>query len=408
MRLRNPSAEEWGLMRLLLHDFGDYAFTRQLAAWLAQHGYEVLHVRAGDLGGPNTRAAEVSSSQSQSLSFSALHLGRPFNRYQLAARLRDELAYGDRLARLTRDWQPDIVLSANTPPLVQYRLSRAATRAGAYFVNWVQDIFGLAGSAMPGGWSLLLPLLRHIEFASMRRADALVLISPDFQDRLRIVGVRHDRVLIQENWAPVDLLAGPERQNAWSQAHDLNGRPVLLLAGTLGLKHNPGLIAALARQLGSTPEARVVVVSEGPGRAFLETARVQQGLSNLLLLDYQLASCVPSMLASADIAIVILNRGAGAASVPSKLYSYAAAGRPVLAAIPADNLAYRLIRQHGLGLVVEPEDEAGFLAAAHRLLTDTALRAQCAAAAAAFARTHCDIDQIGSRFDQLLRNLRPS
>lgn len=398
-------------MRLLLHDFGDYAFPRQLAAWLAQCGYEVLHVRAGDLGGPNAHsAASVPSGESPGLSFSVLHLGRPFNRYQLAARLRDELIYGALLARLVRDWRPDLILSANTPPLVQYRLRLAAKRYGARFINWVQDIFGLAGSAMPGRWSPLLrlgllPLLRHVEFTSMRQADALVLISPDFQDRLRMAGVHHKRVLIQENWAPVDLLTGPERLNAWSRAHGLDNRQVLLLAGTLGLKHNPRLIAGLARRLAPLADARVVVVSQGPGRVFLEQARTEEGLDNLLLLDYQPADVVPAMLASADIAIVILNRGVGAASVPSKLYSYAAAGRPILAAIPADNLAYRLIHQHGLGLVVEPEDEAGFLEAAQRLLTDEALRAQCAASAAAFARNHCDIDQIGARFDQLLRDL---
>lgn len=404
--------DRWERMRLLLHDFGDYAFSRQLATWLANHGYEVLHVRAGDLGGPNSRSlAAGPADRPFGLTHVDLPLGRPFNRYRLLARIRDELTYSAQLADVVGDWRPDLVLSTNAPPLVQHRLRRACARSAACFVNWVQDIFGLAGSVMPGRWSPLLrlgllSLLRRIEFASISRADAVVLIAPDFQDRLHAAGVRLDRVLIQENWAPIDPVNAPMRRNSWSSDQGLDDTLVLMLAGTLGLKHNPGLILALARHMESSPDTRLVVVSEGPGRGYLEANQKREQLDNLLLLDYQPAATVPAMLASADIGIVILNRGAASASVPSKLYAYAAAGRPVLAAVPSDNLAHRLIRRHGLGLVVEPEDEAGFLAAADHLLANPALRATCAASARAFAEEHCNIDRIGLRFDQLFKGLR--
>ncbi|MBJ7413871.1 MAG: glycosyltransferase, partial [Niveispirillum sp.] len=135
----------------------------------------------------------------------------------------------------------------------------------------------------------------------------------------------------------------------------------------------------------------------------LEQLRARGELSpNLHLLDYQPAADVPAMLASADIGVVQLNMEANGMSIPSKVYSYAAAGLPILAAIPPENHAARLIRENGLGLVVAPGDNDGLLAAAHRLLSDPELRAACGAAGLAFTARHGDMDRIGRQFMDFL------
>jgi glycosyltransferase involved in cell wall biosynthesis len=89
-------------------------------------------------------------------------------------------------------------------------------------------------------------------------------------------------------------------------------------------------------------------------------------------------------------------------SVPSKVYSHFCAERPIVGAVPAANLARRLIEGEKTGLCVDPEDEAGFVAAARRLRAGAPLRAACAANQAAYAAQAFDIDRIGRRFEALL------
>ena len=63
----------------------------------------------------------------------------------------------------------------------------------------------------------------------------------------------------------------------------------------------------------------------------------------------------------------ILDADAGAFCVPSKVLSYMCAGRAVLGAMPRQNLAARVVVDQNAGRVVEPDDVAGFRAAAIEL-----------------------------------------
>lgn len=396
-------------MRLLLHDFGCYAFVIPLARWFAAQGHEVLHLSAKDLVGP--RGAPVrQAGDPPGLSFGTIGLGRPFTRYALPRRLLDEYRYGRGLARSIADFRPDLVLSANTPPLAQATAFRHSRRLGIPCVAWVQDIFSLGAAPMfqklPGPFArTALAALRRIEFGTFSRSAGLIVIAPSFQDSLAAQGVRHPVTLIQENWAAPSR-EGLESPTAWKAAQGLSPYTIILAAGTLGRKHDPDVFARLATDLAQEPALRLLIVSQGPGRAHLENLKASGRLPNVILLDYQPAEQVPAMLAGADIGIVQLNASANGMSIPSKVYSYAAAGLPILAAVPSDNHAARLIRQHGLGLVVEPNDALGLKTAAKRLLDDPSLRETCRSAGLAFTARHGNIDLIGRRMMAFLEEVR--
>lgn len=404
-------------MRILLHDFGCYAFIIPLARWLAAQGIEVLHLSAGELTGP--RGASTSQAgDPPNLRFSSVTTGRPFTRYALHRRLGDEWRYGRALQRAIDAFGPDLVLSANTPPIAQALALAHSRKRGIPFVNWVQDIFSLGAVALTRGlpWPLghlALALLRRVEFGTMARSAGLVVIAPAFLDSLAANGVYHPLTLVRENWALAPVREGtpdPMREpqaGDWARAHGLEGGRILLAAGTLGKKHDPDILARLAAGLSAQKDVRLVVVSQGPGRDHLEHLRTRGELPpNMHLLDYQPAADVPAMLASADIGVVQLNMEANGMSIPSKVYSYAAAGLPILAAIPPENHAATLIRENKLGLVVGPDDNDGLLAAAHRLLSDPELRAACGAAGLAFTARHGDMDRIGRQFIDFLGQVR--
>jgi glycosyltransferase involved in cell wall biosynthesis len=105
------------------------------------------------------------------------------------------------------------------------------------------------------------------------------------------------------------------------------------------------------------------------------------------------------MLSAADLLVVVLEPDASTFSVPSKVLTYLAAGKAILAAIPAENSAAKLIARTGAGLVVEPSDVAGLLGAARRLLAYPERLRRSGEAGRAYANEHFDIDHITSHFE---------
>lgn len=393
--------------RILVHDYPGHPFQLRLSRRLAERGHQVLHLSSADVETPKGETARRPGDP-PGLELAALSSGRPLDKYRFIRRSAQELAYGVRLFRHAVAWKPDLILSAAPPfPMIAAVLAGRVRRVPV--VAWVQDVFCLGMVHVARSWPAwkripVMDMLRRLELAAIRASAGRVLISPDFREALERIGLPDGTSAVIENWAPLEG-APPPRDNDWARRNGLVGRFVFLVSGTLGLKHNPNHLLNLARRFRDDDRVRVVVVSQGLGRALLEEARRAEGLDNLLLLDFQPLEQLGEVLASADVAVMLLEPFAGELSVPSKVYSYLWAERPILAAVPAANLAHRKVRDLGAGLCVEPADEAGFIAAAERLYGDESLRRSCARAMA----THgFDIDRTCDAFLDLFRRARPS
>jgi len=389
-------------LRLLIHDYSGHPFQVQLSRELARRGYHVLHLHCPSYASGKGRLERVHGDP-VSFAVSAVSLRRSFARHAPATRVRQELEYGRALAPHVRGFRPDIVLSSNTPLIAQTLFQRECRRLGVPIIYWQQDLYG---EAMKRGAAKRLALVGRIvgevfvrlERRIARSSDAVIAISEDFRPTLQRWGVSDDRISVIENWAPLEELAPAPRDNEWARTHDLVGRRVLLYAGTLGMKHNPALLLRLAERFAEKTDVRVVVVSEGSGREWLEARRP----SNLILLDFQPYEQLPLVLASADALIVILEPDAGVYSVPSKVLSYQCAGRPVLAALPATNLAARLITSAGSGLVCDPHAPDELVVAAERMLNDSGMRDEMGERARAYALRAFDIERIADRFQTII------
>jgi glycosyltransferase involved in cell wall biosynthesis len=80
-----------------------------------------------------------------------------------------------------------------------------------------------------------------------------------------------------------------------------------------------------------------------------------------------------------------------------------AAGKPILAAIPADNLAARTIRAASAGITVDPEDVSELRRLARSLIEDKDRCRRFGAAGLAYARANFDINSIAARFEDIFR-----
>ncbi|WP_051340375.1 glycosyltransferase family 4 protein [Azospirillum halopraeferens] len=405
-RTETPPAPPSAGRRIVIHDYAGHFFPAQLSRWLAARGNHVLHLHCPDLETPRGRL-ERAPGDPDGFHGEAVSIARPMAKYALTRRWMQERAYGRRLADRIAAFAPDVVLSAQAPPAVLAHLAGRLNRPGVPLVAWVQDLFTPGVAVAAARWPAPLRHLARrtvqaVEFGALRRAAALVVISPDFVPVLRAHGLDHPDCSVIENWAPLGELTARPKDNPWARRHGLANRFVFQFSGTLGMKHDPEFLADLARAFRDDDGVRVVVVSQGLGRRHLEEVKAREGLDGLILLDFQSREEFPDTLAAADVAVVLLEPFAGGLSVPSKVYSYFCAERAILGAVPAANLARRLIEREGAGLCVDPGDRDGFIAAARRLRDDPDLRAACARRQAAYAATAFAMDRIGPRFADIL------
>lgn len=417
-------------MRIYVHDYAGHPFQVQLSRELARRGHTVRHGYSSTNLTPQGRLA-AHESDPATFTPDPIRLDRPIEKRDrsflglLRRRLR-ERDYGARAAEHVTAFAPDVLLTANTPLDALKVLQRACDARGVPVVNWLQDLLSVGTDRVLRDRIPLLGAFIGRTYLSMERnlllsAEATVIITDDFRPLLTRWGVAGERMHTIENWAPLDEVPPRPINNAWSREHGLDDKRVILYAGTLGMKHNPELLAELARRLGrsasaqqenltispprpsnDTSDVRVVVVSEGAGADWLRERKEAEGLDNLLLLPFQPFDVFPDVLGAADVLAAILEPEAGIYSVPSKVLSYLCAKRPLLLAMPPENLATQIVQRIGAGVVVPPVASAAFAIEGERLLADPERCKHLAENGRAYAEKTFDIETISDRFEAVL------
>lgn len=395
-------------MKIVVHDYAGHAFPTSLSRELARRGHQVAHTFASSLQTPRgdlqRRPDDPACLEFHEL---AMDPDYPKYKYSFARRRNMEVRYGHEAAKFVRNWQPDVVISGNTPTESQDPIARAAVQSGARFYYWVQDFYSLAVDRLlrkkiPLIGGLIGKWYRHLDRRQFDLSTRIVTITEDFTP---ILGEEFDipaeKVEVVPNWALIEELPALPKQNDWARRHDLQDRFVFLYSGTIGMKHNPERLLQLARQHRDDPEVQVLVISEGIGAEWLKEHATKEELENLIVMPYQPFAELPEVLATGDVLVGLLEEDAGVFSVPSKTLSYLCAGRPLLLAVPPANLAARITRDHEAGRTVAPADAAGFLAAAAELHDSGELRERLAKNARAYAEKTFPIGAKADTFERI-------
>jgi colanic acid biosynthesis glycosyl transferase WcaI len=308
-------------------------------------------------------------------------------------------------ALITRP-RPDVVL-AMSPPLPIGLAGLAVARARrAPFVFNIQDVF--PDVAIELGLLTDRRVIKAASWAerfSYAHSDAVTVLSDDLRDNIETkLEQRHKRrrtrVEVIPNFVDTTRIKPMSRDNAYRHEHDLDGKIVVMYAGNVGLSQSLELMIEAARELRDRHE--IVFVINGGGSALLGLQQVAGDLPNVVFVPYQPPERLGEVLAAADIHVVPLKRGLAKASVPSKLYSILAAGRPVLASVDPDTEVDRTIRLAAAGLCVPPDDSARFIGALRTLIDAPNDRDEMGAAGRRFVEGWVSPQAVASHYDDLL------
>ena len=252
---------------------------------------------------------------------------------------------------------PDLVVAA-TPGLgAVVAAARVARRHRAPLLVLVQDLM-----ASTGGLSRFTAAL---EGHALVNADHVAIMSERFRDGVLGYGLPAERVHLLPTWTPLDRSPLSRREARAALGWATRGYVVLMVT-PMGRKQDVGNVIEAARLLEDRPDVRFMLVGSGTQRKLLQEQARE--LPAVRFKDPVDPADLPTALAAAD--VLLVNERPGETTTHPALVGLLGAGRPVIAAVPADGpTAAELDRTGGAAVVVPPGDPVT-LASAIRLLMD--------------------------------------
>jgi glycosyltransferase involved in cell wall biosynthesis len=194
----------------------------------------------------------------------------------------------------------------------------------------IRDIFvDTIGDIFPKIAGVLKPPLSALERWTMRRADRINLVSRGFEDYFR------SRYPDREYAWYTNGIDDEFLRSDWSEKRAAKeGQPLLVVyAGNIGEGQGlHAILPQLARRLGS--RARFEVIGDGGRHGLLLESLRQAGVDNVEVLPPMSRPALLEAYRRADILFLHLNAHAAFEKVlPSKIFEYAATGKPVWAGV---------------------------------------------------------------------------
>lgn len=324
-----------------------------------------------------------------------------------APRAAAEITFGIR--QMFARWGRPTALVAVSPALMSsalVRLRAKITHPDTPFIVWVQDLYGLGLSETGQGSGLVARLVSGIERWLLRSASMVVVIHERFAARIHEdFGIPSDRTTVVRNWThlppmpPVDS-AAVRRSYGWG-----DDEIIVAHTGNMGVKQGLQHVVDAGRLAHrSGVKVRFLLIGRGAQRdALVERIAAEPTTAELLPpLDDK---AFVEVLQAADILLVNELPGVAEMCVPSKLTSYFAAGRPILAATDETGITAQEVLTAEAGTIVPAGDPAALLEGAKALAADRENSTRLGANGRRYKETVLEETFAILRFDRVLEDL---
>lgn len=322
-------------------------------------------------------------------------------------RIRMEASFGSAVARHKWD-DPDVVITVSpallsaAPVVARARLSK--TPVGVI----VQDVYskGVVETGAVGGRSAAATA--RLESAVLRSATGVAVIHPRFADSLAEIGVHSADLAVIRNWTHIDDAAAAGAPSAVREKYGWQPNETIVMhTGNMGVKQGLENVVAAGKLAGDAEaddrDIRFVLIGDGNQRRMLDA--VARDAEAVQLIDPLPDGEFRAALAAADILLVNERPGVGEMAVPSKLTSYFAAARPIIAATEPTSGSAEELRASGAGLVIAPGDPEALVESVRQLAGDEQTRRRFGSCGARYARERLGAANAVAQYEKWVSDL---
>jgi len=303
--------------------------------------------------------------------------------------------------------RPDVIYCSCPPPTIAfsaYILSKIYRRQYIIKLTDLASDAALATGILKDGAAVRIA--RAIERFVYRKSHAVVCLCQGFVERLASRGIAREKLQLIPDWADTKKILPIAEATAFRRANGLTtDQFVVMHTGNMGKKQ--GLINVVRAAELSQDKANLVwiLVGQGEERAEIEEEITRRRLKNIKMLPLQPADGLADMYSAADVLLLNQKVTVEDAVIPSKLLTYMAAGRSVLAAANERSEAAQLIRSAQCGFVVPAEDPERLVEAAVSLWQNVSLRQRFGQNGRAFADRNFTKQRVLQDYDVLFRQV---
>ena len=241
-----------------------------------------------------------------------------------------------------------IICITSPPPFIGFFVSMALLFRKTPFIYYIQDLYPEVYYDMgylKRPW--LIRKLMAFNRITLRRADRIVTIGDHMRRKiLKSYGVMSNKILTITNWASGIEVLPFEHEDF-----------TILYSGNMGLAHDFSHLKLLIRDLKSETGIRYRFI--GGGKRKKEIIRIfSKEMEDRFTMDnYTEEDRVNENLGQADVLLISQKKETVGDILPSKFYSYLAAGRPILHLGPRNSEIGKLIVENDIGTVFESDSD---------------------------------------------------
>jgi colanic acid biosynthesis glycosyl transferase WcaI len=262
--------------------------------------------------------------------------------------------------------RPDLLLAVS-PPL---GLALNAILLGRLWrIPYVFDVEDLqpdsaAELGMLPSWAMRF--FYKVEKAAYNHAALVTTLTGGMRQRILGKGVPAEKVELLEPRADDSLFdIEPGEGCAFRQRYGLEDRFLATHSGNMGVKQGLDVIVDAAVLSRSDDLIEFLLVGDGAVCGKIKRRVSELELRHVRFLPLLDLKDFRGLLAASGVCLLTQQASVSEIAFPSKIVTYLAAGRPVIASVNPDSEIARTIRESGAGRVVAPEDGAALLTAIH-------------------------------------------
>ena len=252
--------------------------------------------------------------------------------------------------------------------------------------------------------SRIIKMVEQVERFFYNKSAQISVLSDGFKENLVRKGVNESKIAIIPACVDVEFVQPLQQENKLSKRWNLDNKFVVLYAGNLGFSQDLSTALEAAQLLSHIPDIMFVFVGEGATKNALQAMADKNRLSNVKFFPFQPREDVPFIYALADLCIVSLKRDIIVESVPSKMYTIMASGRPVVATADQNSEVGLLLNQAQCGFCIESENSNILAQAILRLYEDDSLRNDMGARGREFVVKHYSRLVAANQYHELIQN----
>ena len=247
-----------------------------------------------------------------------------------------------------------IFIYAPSPITVGILGVAAAKRFKCKSYLWVHDLWPesvrIAGGISNG---LVLGIINQMTKIIYRFSDIILVQSPEFKNYIKNQNVKDQKIIYYPYYAE-DFYKVVDKDGRYSKSFPKGFN--LLFAGNIGIAQSFDTIVSAFEKL-KKYDINLVVLGDGRDKSRIQNLILQKGISNKFhFLGSKPPEEMPYYFACADALLITLKKAdIFSYTIPGKLQSYLACGKPIIGAL--DGIGKKIILESKSGLCTDAEND---------------------------------------------------